>query len=329
MRRLVSRSLCLLFLAVFSATSSLGSAKAEPAPRIDLSKTRELYQSWIQRKSFPDSATFAYYYAYALKALDGEIAPEVKDRLVAFVKRCQRDDGGFVSNPKYGAKSNIIYSYHALAALRLLGADGAIDRDKAYGFVQGLIRPDGSIGAASGKAGANLASTYYGVESLGMLGKLDTVDRDKTAAFVLRHRNPDGGFGVTPEGANSPRGVSMAAQTLATLDRLSGEVQTGAVSYMENAIGLLGTRGPKFRALSTLQAAEDIVAALDQMGVLPEVITEPLLKFVNARYIPENGGFGPAPGLGTAPPSTYQGIYCLTKLGKLTGEAKPAPATAN
>jgi hypothetical protein len=66
-----------------------------------------------------------------------------------------------------------------------------------------------------------------------------------------------------------------------------------------------------------MQAAVGILTALDSMQALGQVETSPVLAFVESLYIPQNGGFGPSPGYGTTPPSTFQGVYCLEQLGKI------------
>ena len=129
-----------------STLASFGPATAETeGASVDLGKTRELFQGWSQRDNFPDSVPLAYYNAYALQALEGRIAPETRTRLLAFVKSCQHEGGGFVSNPKFPGAPNVIYTYYALKALESLSALDSIDRAKALGFVQGLMRDDGSI----------------------------------------------------------------------------------------------------------------------------------------------------------------------------------------
>jgi len=318
MHRLPGRLLTALLLAAFAAVAASAPEPPAPLASVDLAKTRGLFASWIERKTFPDSVTFAYYYADALRILDGKVEPDTRDRLVAFVKQCQRDDGGFVSNPKYGAESNIVYTYYALAALNQLGADDAVDRDKAAAYARDLVASEGGVRPTTKeKDPATLGSTFYGVESLRLLKNLDALDREKTTAFVLTHRTASGGFGVTTKGAARPSATSMAVRTLTTLGTLSDEIRAEAVRQMEEAIALIGTRGPPFRAFSTMQAVTDIVEALSAMGALKEVISGPIVDFVADRYIPENGGFGPAPGLGTTPPSTYQGLLCLSRLGAL------------
>jgi prenyltransferase beta subunit len=300
-----------------------GSA-AEPERQIgqvDLDKTLGLFQSWSQRDSFPDSVNFAYYNAWALETLQGEISEDTRSRLVGFVERCQDPGGGFVSNPRFPGAPNVIYTYYALKALQQLDALRRIDKSKATAFIRSLLRDDGSIAPSAKELDrATLASTFYGLASLEILGRLALADRDKVVDFVMRHRTSDDGFGVRPGGAGSAQAVAMAVQSLALVGGLTEEVNSETQLYLEGAMGLLGLKGKRHRAHSTMQAAADIVTALEAMQALGQVETSPLLTFVESLYIPQNGGFGPSPGYGTTPPSTYQGVYCLERLGKI-----PAP----
>jgi len=309
-----------LFIALaFASFGAVAATEPKTHASIDLDKTRALVKSWTLRKTFPDWTTFAYYYADSSRILDGGIEPESKVRLVDFLKRCQRDDGGFAQSPKFANEPNIVYTYYALDTLHLLGADQTIDRAKVLGFVQGLLDAGGGIRAvAEDKHGPTLASTFYGVEALRLLQGLDILDAGKTTAFVLSHRtSDDGGFAVTTKGPSRPRSTSMAVRTLATLGTLTETQKDEAIQYLESAIALVGTKGPQFRAFSSMQAITAMVEALDRLEALDDVITDRLVEFVKDRYVPQNGGFGPAPGLGTTPASTYQGLLCLEKLGAL------------
>jgi hypothetical protein len=109
----------------------------------------------------------------------------------------------------------------------------------------------------------------------------------------------------------------MAVGTLSRLGALTPEVREGAVRYLEGAVAFLGTLGPRYRSLATMQSATAIVDSLAALDALGDVDTAKLKDFVLSLYVPQNGGFGPSPGLGTAPPTTYQGVRCLAVLGAL------------
>ena len=313
------RSLIALTYLFGVLAGAAGAAVAsENAPRVDLAKTLGLFKDWSQRKTFPDSVSIGYYVGYSLRALEGRVPDTVKDRLAAYIRACQQPDGGFVSNRRFGSKANVIYTFYALQALEVVGALDAIEREKTLGFLRQLIRSDGSL-TATPDAGAkgDLASTYYGISALRLLGELEVLDRDKTLAFVKGYRTSDEGFGMRTGGASSLQGTFMAVSVLADLAGLDEILVAGATRYLESAIAYAGMKGKRYRALSTMQAAASTLGALERLGTLHEVETDNLELFVLARYVPQNGGFGPREGLGTTPPSTYQGVYCLAALGKL------------
>jgi prenyltransferase beta subunit len=299
-----------------------------------LDKTLELFKGWSQRKAFPDSVSFAYYMAYSFQTLGAKIDPDTSNKLVKFISASQQKDGGFISNPSYGTKSNVIYTYNALKTLTLLGALEAIDRERAIVFISSLVQDDGSIKPAVAEdARATLASTYYGAASLHLLGKLDALENSKTAAYVLEHQTSADGFGMKPMGAASPQATFMGVRTLALVNGLNKDIKTGAIQYLEGAIDMIGMKGAHYRNYSTMQAVTYIVAALSELDALDEINTDRIEHYLESRYVPENGGFGPSPGLGTTPPSTYQAVFCLNKLGKLglhekgTGEENKSTST--
>ena len=152
---------------------------AEPQRKIDLAMTVKFIQSWSTRDKwdkFPESPSFAYYNTYSLKALNAEISPELREKIVDALKSCQMKDGGFSAGPGHGADSNTIFTYYSLATLDLLNALDSIDGQQAVVYVRSLVRKDGSIKAKADDAGATLATTYYGVASLGLLHALEDED---------------------------------------------------------------------------------------------------------------------------------------------------------
>jgi len=307
--------------------SAVGFSRAEEPPSgVDLDKTRTLFEGWTLRERFPDSVTLAYYSAHGLQLLGTRLSEEKTKAALDFVRACQRDDGGFVSHPKFGGRTNLIYTFFGLQALDALGARDGIDREPTAGYVAGLAQEDGGISPSPGEKGrGSLGSTFYGVGALALLGRLDRLDKDKTAAFVLAHRTSDDGFAMNRGGASSPQATAMAVDALSRLGALNPDVRAGAVRYLEGAVAFLGTLGPRYRSLATMQSATAIADALTTLGAIGEVETAKLKSFVVSLYIPQNGGFGPSPSLGTTPPSTYQGVRTLAALGALKPASEPKP----
>jgi len=304
-------------------------ATAVAAP--DLAATRTLIEGWTRRERFPETVTFAYYYAYALQALGAPMDAQRSAKAVSFIQASQQKDGGFVSDPKYAANPNVVFTYYGLEALALLDGLDKIDREAAARYLGALVREDGALDpSAKEKGRGTLGSTFYGVGALARLGRLDLLDKDKTATFILAHRAADDGFAMTPGGNSSPQAVAMAVGTLSQLGALTPAVREGAVRYLEGAIAFLGTLGPRYRSLATMQSATAIIESLSALNAIDEVDTDKLKDFVLSLYVPRNGGFGPSPGLGTAPPTTYQGVRCLALLGALKKpQQSPAGAQLN
>ena len=310
-------AVCLLFLLPTLLWAE--TAQEKKAAKIDLDKTVALYEGWLSRPSFPETVPFAYYPVYAMQAMGKEISKEKKEKIVAFLKSCQKQDGGFANEPQYAKESNVIFTYHALQALSLLEALDAIDRAKALSYLTGLQQKDGGFKAsAGGKGKPTLDATYYGVQSLVLLDGLKKVDKKKTTALVANHRKKGSGFSKQPGTAPSPQSTFMGVRTLKTLGALTDEITTEVKAYLGGTRYTGRPTDRKYYSLPTIREMSFVLRTLDDLSALKEVAdTKKVEEFVTSLYIPVNGGFGPQPGYGTTPPSTYHGIVCLVQLGKL------------
>jgi len=318
---------CLMSLVVGSTGLAAVGEKTNPA--IDLDRTRQLIQGWGSRPSFPESVTFAYYHAYAMRAFGEELTPEAKQRIAGYVARCQRPSGGFAAEPIHAKTANVIFTNYALDALQLSGGLKSIDRQGAIRFLRGRIQDGGGM-AATDRADekATLATTYYGVESLSHLDALDRLDKQRTAAFILRYRVNDGGFGMVAGGGSNPEATDMAVRCLEQLGALTPEVKAGAIAYLKGTRYSGRITDKQYPGLPEIKAMAATLDALSLLGAMQKIDTDRAYDFVASLYIPQNGGFGPRPGLGTTPPSTYHAIVCLVRLGKLPDPlAKPVPGS--
>ena len=293
---------------------------AEPQQKIDLAMTLKFIQGWSTRDKwdkFPESPSFAYYNTYSLKALNGEISPELKQKIVAALKSCQMKDGGFSAGPGQGTESNTIFTYYSLATLDLLNALDSIDLQHAITYVHSLVQKDGSIKAKTADAGATLATTYYGVASLGLLHALDTVDKKSVIGYINTYREERKGYCLIQGKISMPGATFMAVKSLSLLGGLTPDVRKEVVNYLK---GSRYSGRMKQNTYSTLPNLQDMAAVIDTLAELSSlnvIDKDSVYKFIESLYIPENGGFGPEPGLGTTPPSTYQAVNCLAKIGKL------------
>ncbi len=317
-------ALVLMSLPTFASVAHATKKTGEPQKTIDLAMTLKFIQGWSARDKwdkFPESPSFAYYNTYSLKALNAEIGPELRAKIVDALKSCQMKDGGFSAGPGHGTDSNTIFTYYSLATLDLLNALDSIDRQQAVAYVRSLMQKDGSIKAKAADAGATLATTYYGVASLGLLHALDTVDKKSVIAYINTYREARKGYCLIQGKISMPGATFMAVKSLSLLGGLTPSVRTEVVNYLKRTrySGLM-----KNNTYKTLPVIEDMVAVLDTLAELSSlrvIDKRSVHQFVESLYIPENGGFGPEPGLGTTPPSTYHALVCLEKLGELGGAA--------
>ena len=306
---------CLFCIAVFFAVAAffpLMDVRAEETTKIDFAATLKYVQSWAARDSFPDSPSLAYQNVYCKLALEGQLADADRDAIVAFLAKCQRPDGGFVSSPDLKEGSNVIFTYFALAALDR----SKIDRDKAVGFILSLVQKDGGIKASAREATANLGTTGYGVRSLYLLKALDHLDKDHTIAYIKSHHDDEKGFGVLPGKHSAPQPTFAAMDSLRLLGGLTDDIKTGVIAYIKET-PYSRLKEPDNLALMSMDNMAYMLETASILSALQQLNTEKIYDFVQSLYIPSNGGFGPSPNLGSTPPSTYYAVECLVKLGKL------------
>ncbi len=293
--------------------------QAGTARAIDTSRTLRYLQDWARRDRwdrFPESPSFAFYNLYATRALGGEIPAELRAEVVAYLARCQAPDGGFTASPGTGA-SHVVPTLYALRALSLVGALDAVDRSRAAAFVASLARAGGGYAGRASEADASLGTTFHALAALDLLGESGRVDRAETAAYVASHRAAQGGFSLRPGTASSPAATSMAVRSLKLLGALDAET-SGAVARHLAASRYSGRlREEKFATLPEIEDEANVLSAFAALGRLDLVDAAEVERFVRGLYVAENGGFGPQPGLGTTPPSTYHAIACLVALGRL------------
>jgi prenyltransferase beta subunit len=308
----------LLLLALLSGVTQGAARKGSGTQtQIDLQLTAALVERWATRPSFPESVTFAYYHVYMARALGQRITPERRKLISTYIASRQQPNGGFA--PSVHAKTgSVTYTYYALAALDLLGETKAIKRKAVADFLRSRAQPDGGI-TATAKEGdrASLGTTYYGVESLRLLGALDSLDKAKTTSFVQRYREMGRGFARVEGGTSIPRSTAMAVHVVKSLGTLTNEVEKEVVEYLKDTrySGLIQDR--KYQSLADVKEMAATLDALATLLALQAVNSERIYDFIASLYVPDNGGFGLRPELGTTPPSTYHAIFSLVRLGKL------------
>ncbi|MCK9295491.1 MAG: hypothetical protein M0P70_10450 [Desulfobulbaceae bacterium] len=319
MKQLI-RTMAAVCLTILFLAAAVGAQQAQENKntKVDLEKTAALYLQWSSRPSFPESTPFAYYTVYAMRALGKEMPKETRGKIVSFLKSCQKPDGGFANEPKFAPASNIIFTYYCLQTLDLLGEFGAIDQNKVLAYLLALQQPAGGFKASAGeKEKPSLAATFYGVSSLSLLKKLDAVNKEKTAAFVAAFKEQDKGFGFVPGKLSAPTSTFMAVRTLKVLGMLTDEVKSGVSAYLRDTRYAGHVTDRKYYSPPTLQDLAEVLKTLRDLSALEVADLAKVNSFIESLYVAENSGFGPQPGYGTTPPSTFYGIVCLVQLGKL------------
>jgi len=128
----------------------------------------------------------------AAQVLGLPLAPE-SDRLIAWLRACQRQNGGFTyhPSPSFAGNDDVAYTRAAVASLALLGA-APTDRTGCINYLLSLANDDGGFGDRPGWA-SNASATFCALESLGVLDALDALDTPPSAAAFRRrsvHRVP-------------------------------------------------------------------------------------------------------------------------------------------
>ncbi len=319
----IAALVCVLIFSLASFSSS-AEKKPEPPKKIDLSMTLQFIQTWSARDKwdkFPESPSFAYYNTYALKALNAEISPELREKIITALKNCQMKDGGFSAGPGHGKESDSVYTYYSLAALDLLNALDSINREQAVEYIRSLVQKNGSIKARTADKSAYLATTYYGVASLGILKALDTVDKKSVIAYINTYREDHKGYCLIPGKISMPGATFMAIRSLSLLGGVTPDIKKEVGAYLAETRYSGRIKNQKYRTLPSMEEMADVLETLSDLSSMNLVDKEAVYRFVESLYIPQNGGFGPEPGLGTTPPSTYYGIVCLEKIGRLGNKA--------
>lgn len=319
----------LVALLLLSTTiQSLAAKDTETQGEIDLKLTSALIKQWATRTSFPESITFAYYHVYMARALGEEISTDIRHKITAYIADCQQPDGGFTPKPLHTKTASVIYTYYALNTLDLLNETRVIDRQAAERFVRARVQPDGGIVATSRQGEqANLATTYYGVEALRLLGDIDSLDKSQLLAFIQRYREKGRGYTRVEGGISIPQATFMGVRVLQTLGALTGKKSNEVISYLKSTrySGLIvGQKYPLLPNTESMAATLETFAALSAVN---QADTARIQAFIDSLYVSANGGFGPRPGLGTTPASTYHAILSLVNLGKLPDPATRKPSS--
>lgn len=293
------------------------SGKKKDVVEFDFKKTSGyMHESLDKRPDFPISVVLMHDYVYSLLALGENFAPQTKDSMINFAKKTQKADGGFSVDVATKGTSSL-YTDYVIDSLSLLGSINSIDVSSARTYLSSLRQPDGGFSFDAKKKESALTTTYYAVHALNALNSLNLVDAAKTAAYVKGFENKNtGGFKlVKGEGISTPKNTYMAVYVLKTIGMLDDSSKKSAIKFLTSTpyVG----KFKKYDITQTLEEQAFTIMALKMLGAGDKINKNKVVAFIKSFYIPENGGFGPIHGYGSAPDPTYFGILGLSELGML------------
>lgn len=318
MRRCRLWSAIVALLLLFTATHSLAMKETTTPAKIDLQLTGETVKRWRTRPSFPESITFAYYHVYMAAALEQEITPETRQKIVEYITLCQQPDGGFRPAPVHAKSTSVIFTYYALKTLDMFKEMKAINSKAAINFLLARVQKGGGF-AATAKEGesANLATSYYSIEALRLLGSVASLEKSQTLSFIQSYREKGRGFTRIKGAVSTPKATFMGVRSLKNLGVLTDEISSEVVAYLKATRYSGQVKDQKYRLLPKIEAMAYTLEGLAALSAVQQVDEDKVHEFIRSLYIPDNGGFGPKPGLGTTPPGTYYAIVSLVQLGRL------------
>lgn len=295
----------------------VGCHRTKDSEKIDLKVTINYLNTWTMRDVFPESVTFAYYLTRSLRVLDQPIPAELQQRIISYLHRCQKKSGGFVYRVGVTSKPNLLSTYHALLTLSSLNALDAVDRATTIRYIRSLQKGSGGFRARADRQEADPVSTYYAVSLLLLLKSSDGLDRPKAISYLLSLRGEDGGFRFRKKGVSHPQSTHAVVQTLKQLGALNEKVRSDAVRYFKQSrYSGLGDE-KRYRTQPQVRELVFVVEAIRDLNARSQIDVDRIYEFIGSLFIPENGGFGPQPGFGSSPPSTYFALASLDAIGKL------------
>lgn len=243
---------------------------------------------------------------------------ESADRVVEFVRKRVRADGGIAGR---GKKSDLYYTVFGLECLRALGAevprDGALEYLKTYGDGAGLdlvhlsclvrawadLDPetlggphgealagrieahrarDGGYGASPGLSRSSAYGTFLALGALEDLGRAAAAPGEIVAA-LRGLRTPDGGFSNEPGAA---RGSTTATAAVATVFAHLGEpVETPMAAWiLERASPVGGFVAAPGVPLPDLLSTATALFALKEIGIEVSGLRERCVDFVESLW---------------------------------------------
>ncbi len=284
---------------------------------------------WADRDRFPDSVSFSYYYIYSSLAVKKSISPEEKQRIIRFLRDCQVDGGGFKSTPSAMTPADSMNTYMALESFRLLNIPFPFPKEGVIVFIRSLEAPGGGMKFLASDTSGSVQGTYWSLLALGSLG-LDkelypgNLKGGKLVRFLREFKVKGSGFSTFRGKPASLRATVMALTCLDVARKLDRATMEDVKNYLlaSRYSGLVKDR--KYPTYPYTELMHWALVGFGRLNIMDQLDLGAVNAFLDARFIPSNGGFGPRPGLGSTPPSTYHALRSLSILGRIPD---PAPGS--
>lgn len=296
---------------------SINTAEAPPSDILHVDKHVSYIQSLDSRK---DSLEYwltehlrlsGVYWGFTALCFLGHPEALPRDEMIAFVKSCQHESGGFGAHP--GHDAHLLYTVSAIQVLAIQDALDSIDRELVVSWVVALQQEDGVF--AGDEWGETDTRFLYGaMNCLSLLGRLDAMNVSKAVEYVIRCQNHDGGFGMAP-GAESHSGqifTCVGALAIADeLDRIDRDLLGDWLCERQLPNGGLNGRPEK---LEDVCYSWWVLSSLAMIDRLDWIDRDSLVKFILRCQDEEKGGFADRPG---DMPDVFHTIFGLAGLSLL------------
>lgn len=308
-------------IAVIAACLFFATVLPAAAEKINYDKTAEYMQEIRLKADFPVDPTFAYYYGYTMKALGKEVDQKTAAEIVEFISQTQKADGGFSEN-KSGTTSSSLYAYYSLKTLALFKALPKINAEKAINYLVSLQNKDGGFGFNRGSK-SSLPTTYYALTGLSLLNAQGRIDRARAASYVMKLKSGSNGFALYEGKPATDKATCWATASLVILGALDDTLKRQIIDFLKTS-RYSGNAAEKYEANAKIEDASLTYMTLKSLNGISVINKKKVQAFIEKLYIPQNGGFGPSPDIGSTPPSTYHAVSALASLGVLADPEGPA-----
>lgn len=204
-----------------------------------------------------------------------------KEQIAEFIMSAQNPDGGFTeyppSNNPSEKRSNLIVTWTALSALKMLHRLYLVDTRAALDYVLSCYHEDGGFSNVP-TADSDFSYVPLGLISLNILGKFNLVDVSKTTEYILQFWDSYKSWGKGPAyGIVAVERIIWSLSMMGTLDNIDVNKTVSNVlkcqTYYNGAFlgDLIGS--PEEERLIWSEAATHTIEILGRLDALDENIT--------------------------------------------------------